>query len=79
MIETGVAYLGILLAFALMILFVVAIYAFVMDMARARGHSVLLWVSVSLFLNPFVVMVVLWLFVPILDERAEEQEQAHGI
>jgi len=47
------------------------VFAFVADMATARGQNPTLWVMVSIFWTPFGSMFVLWLFCPVVKGKEE--------
>ena len=41
----------------------------VAEMASRRGQNPTLWVVASLFVNPVVAMLLLWLFVPVVERE----------
>lgn len=46
------------------------LFRWVGDMAERRGQDRLLWQVAALFLNPFVAMLLLWLFCSLKDPNA---------
>ncbi|MCP9483092.1 hypothetical protein NNA36_14100 [Shimia sp. CNT1-13L.2] len=64
MIEDIFLFLAGLLVIGLMVAFLVALFVFVYDMAKARNRDPRFWVIVALIIDPFAAMILLWLLGP---------------